>query len=120
MSASGTPGKSAASSAGSCSGPAEPGDHQIAQHGRRAQCPAPRQRARRADVAHQRGRVAGLAQHLRHQPADVHVVFDDENDFSRASTSFALTSQASRWKNAARVEDDILLGVKQTREQGGL
>ena len=57
------------------------GDHEIAEHGRGR---VPRAAARRAprDVAHQRGRKARLAQHLGHQPADVHVVFDDENDFS--------------------------------------
>ena len=38
--------------------------------------------ARRAHVAHQRGREARLAEHLDHEPSDVDVVFDDENYFS--------------------------------------
>ena len=66
---------------------------------------------RRADVAHQRGRKARLAEHLDHQPADVRIVFDDENHFSEPLTSLVATERI-----AARVEDDILLGVKQTRK----
>ena len=50
-------------------------------HGRRRVALA-RPFARRAHVAHQRGREPGLAQDLDHEPSDVHVVFDDENYFS--------------------------------------
>ena len=64
-------------------------------------------------VADQRGRETGLAQDLDHQASDVRVVFDDENYFSRPLTSLLATERI-----AARVEDDILLGVKQTRREG--
>ena len=56
------------------------GHHEVAEHARGIQA-ALLLGARRMHVAHELGTVPGLTQHLGHEPTDVEIVFDDQDDF---------------------------------------